>query len=106
MVMKNIDKIIFGTATILTLLTGCKFKNKEYLPEEESFKPLPTSTPTDYFIQIPEDERFNCNVIRTALSRDFDNDGDYDLIITGMRRTYFYENDGKGNFKLRPKEYE
>jgi hypothetical protein len=104
--MKNIvNKIIFGGMILTTLLTGCK-ANKEYLPEEESFKPLPTSTPTDYFIQIPEDERFNCNVIRTALSRDFDNDGDYDLIITGMRRTYFYENDGKGNFKLRPKEYE
>ena len=81
-------------------LVGCP-KNDPAVYQGE---PIPEEpTPMAYFAEVPM-------VVDSGMAMtngDFDNDGDLDFIV-GARwhggRLYFYENDGTGNFRLKPVE--
>jgi hypothetical protein len=87
----------FSSLTFLGVTCG----NNQGYPEgnREPEKPQPT----DYFAII---KGIWHEVAMT--SGDFDGDGDPDLIVGGYSqntreaRLYLFENDGKGNFKLKP----
>ncbi len=100
--MRLINKIATGigvvTLSALSLL-GCKEK---YI--YEIINKFPNENP--YFVIVPMTSRSGIAII----GGDFDEDGDIDFIVgtrinsfntSRARKLYFFENDGKGNFKVR-----
>ena len=105
--MKTLNKIIFGGFTLLAL-AGCVKEENQFNFIRDSSEQKRIETP--YFAGVSMYWQSGMAIN----SGDFDNDGDLDLIVgandgsdRNQGKLYFYENDGKGNFTLRPKvEYE
>ena len=92
-IVTGIGVIIFSTLS----LVGC---GKDYTKGTKE-APKPKEEVRDYFAKVPMSYESGMGLN----SGDFDGDGDLDLIV-GARddrggKLYFFENDGKGNFKLR-----
>ncbi len=102
----NLKQLVFGGCVVLGLFSCVEGK---YSDESET-SPQPTITETPYFSEFPMIHESGMAIN----SGDFDGDGDLDLIVGANAgsfidsgKLYFYENDGKGNFTLRPKrEYQ
>ena len=96
--LKTLTRSLAGSLTALALagnLVSCPESNPQYQAE---VKP----TQTDYFAEVPRDWGENGMALTSG---DFDGDGDLDLIVSNYSsKLYFYENDGKGNFTLKPKQ--
>lgn len=93
---------ILGAVTLSALsalsLAGCNTK------EEKEIMRIEASKPKDYFYQIPSHHNLSTASIAIT-SGDFDKDGDLDIVSANLddngTRLYFFEGDGKGNFKLK-----
>ena len=105
--MALINKIAtgLGAVTLATLsLIGC---GKDYYTNTTRTRntPQPKSETKDYFAEIPMHHAPLSTASVAMTSGDFNRDGNLDVVLINLddngTMLYFFEGDGKGNFKLR-----